>query len=43
MDKEQFHKISDACREPIQLMTASNQVFAYSQSELTSRKIHSTN
>ena len=35
MDKEQFHKISDACREPIQLMPANNQVFAYSQSEPT--------
>ena len=33
MDKEQFHKISDACREPIQLMPTDNQVFAYRQSE----------
>ena len=33
MDKEQFHKISNACREPIQLMPADNQVFAYGQSE----------
>ena len=33
MDKEQFHKISNACREPIQLMPANNQVFAYGQSE----------
>ena len=33
MDKEQFHKIINACREPIQLMPANNQVFAYGQSE----------
>ena len=33
MDNEPFHKISDACREPIQLMPADNQVFAFGQSE----------
>ena len=31
MDKEQFHKISDACREPIQLMPADNQVIGQSE------------